>query len=124
MEFISIVETADKLRNKKISVKELNDIFINRIKENIHLNAFIYFDEKNIEKQISSHLEKDNILNGIPLAIKDLFCTKFMPTTAASKILKDFRPPYESFVTQKLLDDGAIFLGKTNCDELQRKIQS
>ena len=58
-----------------------------------------------------------SILNGIPLAIKDLFCTKSMPTTAASKILKDFKPPYESFVTQKLLNQGSIFLGKTNCDE-------
>ena len=117
MEFISLIKTADKLRNKKISIKELNEIFTNRIKENMHLNAYIYFNEKNIEKQVSSHLEKDNILNGIPLAVKDLFCTKFMPTTAASKILKDFRPSYESFVTQRLLDSGAIFLGKTNCDE-------
>ena len=117
MEFKTIKETSDSIKNKKISIKELNKIFINRIKKNTNLNSYIYFDEDNIFNQISNHKNQDNILNGIPLAIKDLFCTKFMPTTAASKILKNFKPPYESFVTQKLLDQGAIFLGKTNCDE-------
>ena len=51
------------------------------------------------------------------MAIKDLFCTKNMPTTAGSKILQDFQPTYESHVSQKLLDQGSIFLGKANCDE-------
>ena len=117
MDFITIKETAESIKNKKISIKELSEIFIKRINENLDLNAFIYFSEENIHKQLSSHINQDNILNGIPIAIKDLFCTRFMPTTAASKILKDFKPPYESFVTQKLLNQGSIFLGKTNCDE-------
>ena len=56
-------------------------------------------------------------LDGIPLGIKDLFCTKGIRTTASSKILSNFTPNYESFVTQKLLDDGSIFIGKNNCDE-------
>ena len=117
MEFTTIKETAKNIRNKKISINELCEIFIERIKENLDLNAYIYFDEENIKQQISSHVNQDNILNGIPIAIKDLFCTKSMPTTAASKILKDFKPTYESFVTKKLLNQGSIFLGKTNCDE-------
>ena len=117
MEFTSIKYTSDCIKNKKISIKELSDIFINRINENLNLNSYIYFNEDNINQQVLSHQNQANILNGIPLAIKDLFCTKFMPTTAASKILKDFKPPYESFVTQRLLDQGSIFLGKTNCDE-------
>jgi aspartyl-tRNA(Asn)/glutamyl-tRNA(Gln) amidotransferase subunit A len=117
MEFTSIKETSAKIKNKSISIKELNEVFIKRINENIDLNAYIYFNEENIQQQIASHLNKDTLLNGIPIAIKDLFCTKMMPTTAASKILKNFHSPYESFVTQKLLDEGAIFLGKTNCDE-------
>ena len=117
MEFSTIKKTSESLKNKKISIRELNEIFIKRIKENINLNSYIYFDPENINQQLLSHKNKDEILNGIPLAIKDLFCTRSMPTTAASKILKDFRPSYESFVTQKLLDQGAIFLGKTNCDE-------
>ena len=117
MEFKTIKETSEKLKNKKISIKELNNIFIDRINKKLDLNSFIYFDEDKIYQQISSHHDKDSKLNGIPLAIKDLFCTKSMPTTAASKILKNFQPSYESFVTQKLLNEGAIFLGKTNCDE-------
>jgi len=117
MEFITIKETAKSIKNKKISIKELNDIFINRIKKKLDLNAYIYFNEDNIHKQLLTHINQDSILNGIPLAIKDLFCTKFMPTTAASKILRNFNPPYESFVTQKLLNKGSVFLGKTNCDE-------
>ena len=56
-------------------------------------------------------------LAGIPLAIKDLFCTKGVRTTAASRMLEGFVPPYESTVTERLLRDGAVFLGKTNLDE-------
>ncbi|ONG58768.1 aspartyl/glutamyl-tRNA amidotransferase subunit A [Pseudoroseomonas deserti] len=56
-------------------------------------------------------------LTGIPLAVKDLFCTAGTRTTAASKILGDFKPPYESTVTSQLLRDGAVFLGKANLDE-------
>ncbi|MBN8898021.1 MAG: Asp-tRNA(Asn)/Glu-tRNA(Gln) amidotransferase subunit GatA, partial [Rhodospirillales bacterium] len=56
-------------------------------------------------------------LTGIPLAIKDLFCTAGVRTTAGSRILEPFVPPYESTVTANLLRDGAVFLGKTNMDE-------
>ncbi|WP_419899968.1 Asp-tRNA(Asn)/Glu-tRNA(Gln) amidotransferase subunit GatA [Roseomonas sp. USHLN139] len=56
-------------------------------------------------------------LTGIPLAVKDLFCTAGIRTTAASKILGEFKPPYESTVTSQLLRDGAVFLGKANLDE-------
>jgi len=56
-------------------------------------------------------------LDGIPLGIKDLFCTKGIRTTASSKILSNFIPQYESFVTQQLINDGSLFIGKNNCDE-------
>ncbi len=118
-EFTSINETLSKINSKKISIKELNEIFIKRIKEKENLNIFIYFDEEKVLNQIKD-LEKNSTkgkLNGIPLGIKDLFCTSNMPTTAGSKILENFNPPYESFVTQKLLDNGSIFIGKTNLDE-------
>jgi len=117
MEFTTIKETANKLKNKDISIPELCEIFIKRTNNNLDLNSYIYFNEEKIHQQLASHSIKTSILNGIPIAIKDLFCTKSMPTTAASKILKDFQPPYESFVTQKLLNQGSIFMGKTNCDE-------
>src|SRR6202043_1630515 len=56
-------------------------------------------------------------LDGIPIAVKDLFCTKGVLTTAASHILDGFRPPYESTVTEKLWQAGGVMLGKTNLDE-------
>ena len=119
MEFSSITETLKTIRSKKISIEELNKIFIKRIKDNKNLNAFIYFNEENIiEQSRKTHNLSNNLsLKGIPLAIKDLFCTKNMPTTAGSKILSNFHPTYESFVTQKLLDQGSVFVGKANCDE-------
>jgi aspartyl-tRNA(Asn)/glutamyl-tRNA(Gln) amidotransferase subunit A len=119
MEFSSITETLKTIRSKKISVEELSKIFIKRIKDNKNLNAFIYFNEENIIEK-SREIDKLNnnlFLKGIPLAIKDLFCTKNMPTTAGSKILSNFHPTYESFVTQKLLNQGSVFVGKANCDE-------
>ena len=115
----SIKKTLQSLEQKDISIRELNQEYIKKIKEKSNLNIFIHFEEEKILDQVTE-LEKDNSnkkLKGIPLAIKDLFCTKNMPTTAASKILENFNPTYESFVTQKLLDDGAIFVGKTNLDE-------
>tara|TARA_B100000575_G_scaffold289426_1_gene291185 strand:+ start:119 stop:1543 length:1425 start_codon:yes stop_codon:yes gene_type:complete len=115
----SLKNTLKSIDKKEISIRELNQEYINQIKEKLNLNIFIHFDENKILDQVSE-LEKDNSnkkLKGIPLAIKDLFCTKSMPTTAASKILENFNPTYESFVTQKLLNDGAIFVGKTNLDE-------
>ena len=119
MEFSSITETLKTIRSKKISIEELNKIFIKRIKDNKNLNAFIYFNEENIiEQSRKTHNLSNNLsLKGIPLAIKDLFCTKNMPTTAGSKILSNFHPTYESFVTQKLIDQGSVFVGKANCDE-------
>ena len=119
MPFKSIKDAISNIESKKISIRELNLEFIKKIKDNKNLNIFIYFDEKKIINQIDN-LEKNNSnkkLKGIPLAIKDLFCTKDMPTTAGSKILENFNPSYESFVTQKLINDGAIFVGKTNLDE-------
>ncbi|MCG4257377.1 Asp-tRNA(Asn)/Glu-tRNA(Gln) amidotransferase subunit GatA [Acetobacter senegalensis] len=56
-------------------------------------------------------------MEGLPIGVKDLFCTKGVKTTAASKMLADFVPPYESSVTQRLLDAGSVFVGKTNLDE-------
>jgi len=119
MEFKSILELQSLLNNNKISVKEIADTFIKKIKEKKDLNIFIYFNEDKIYEQVKNieKLSNDNKLRGIPIAVKDLFCTKNMPTTAGSKILENFKPTYESFVTQKLIDQGAMFVGKTNLDE-------
>ena len=119
MEFKSILELKSLLDSNKISVKEIADSYIKKIKEKKDLNIFIYFNEDTIYEQVKKieKLSNDKSLKGIPIAVKDLFCTKNMPTTAASKILEKFNPTYESFVTQKLIDQGSMFVGKTNLDE-------
>jgi len=119
MEFTKINQILKYIKSKKISVEELNNIFIKRIEDSNNLNIFIYFDKQKIKERSRKidNLKQDLSLTGIPLAIKDLFCTKNMPTTAGSKILNNFHPTYESFVTRKLLNQGGIFLGKTNLDE-------
>ena len=120
MEFNTINECNEKILSKKISILELNKIFIDRIKEQKNLNSFIYFDEDliiNRSKYVENLYDDNLTLRGIPLGIKDLFCTVDMPTTAGSKILSNFQPTYESFVTKKLLKKGSVFVGKTNLDE-------
>ncbi|MBB5693825.1 Asp-tRNA(Asn)/Glu-tRNA(Gln) amidotransferase subunit GatA [Muricoccus pecuniae] len=89
---------------------------------NPRLNAFITVTaERAMEAARASDTRRANgvagKLEGIPLAIKDLFCTQGVRTTAASRILGEFTPPYESTVTSNLLRDGAVFLGKVNLDE-------
>ena len=113
-----------KLKSGEVSSKELVQEKINRInKLDPTLNSFLTVNTElalskaeHIDNQISSgdHLPP---LSGIPIAIKDNLCTKGIKTTCASKILDNFVPPYESTVTKKLLNAGAIMIGKTNMDE-------
>ena len=74
----------------------------------------------NFDSKISKFDQNPNLdlkLPGIPMAVKDLFCTENIRTTAGSKILENFIPTYESTVTQNIWNEGAILLGKLNCDE-------
>ena len=118
----SISQIKDSLRDKKISVEELYDEFLIKAKSSKTNSFNLLLDKENnilSIKKSQKRYENGNPLplDGIPLGIKDLFCTKGIRTTASSKILSNFTPNYESFVTQKLLDDGSIFIGKNNCDE-------
>ncbi|HYJ35348.1 MAG TPA: amidase, partial [Rhizomicrobium sp.] len=119
---MSLAEARDAIRAKKISSRELTAAFVAAIEKARPLNAFITeAGEKALamadasDKRIAAG--NPGALEGLPLAIKDLFCTKGVRTTAASKILGNFVPPYESTVTQNLWDAGAVMLGKTNLDE-------
>ncbi|MDR0625583.1 MAG: Asp-tRNA(Asn)/Glu-tRNA(Gln) amidotransferase subunit GatA [Holosporales bacterium] len=133
---LTLVQATDKLRRGEISSVELTEAFIKKIEGNRKLNAFITetFDvalrqaKQSDAKLCAARASSKNSaasssstsvgkLEGAPLGIKDLFCTKGIRTTAGSKILENFVPPYESTVTQNLLDEGAVFLGKTNMDE-------
>ncbi len=119
---LTLEETRNALKKKEISSLELTQEYIGRMETYKHLNAFITeTPELAVEQaKIADHnIANDNAgkLEGIPLAVKDLFCTKNIRTTAASKILGNFIPTYESTVSQKLLESGAVMLGKTNLDE-------
>ena len=117
---LSLNELVNNVKSKKISSNEITKAYVERSKKSKKLNTYIEhtFDNalKNSEKfDNSPNLEKK--LPGIPFAVKDLFCTKGVKTTASSKILENFIPTYESTITQNLWDAGAILLGKLNCDE-------
>ena len=119
---LTLQQTISGLQKKQFSATEVVSAYIKNIENNTHLNAYITTNFENSLKQAKLADEKINQqqalpLQGIPIAIKDLFCTKNLKTTCGSKMLENFIPPYESTVTQKLLDAGAIFLGKTNLDE-------
>ena len=116
----SLSEIIKLVKSKKISSLDLANHFINNIKKGKKLNSYITTsfeqtikDSKNFDKKQNF----DGLLPGIPIAVKDLFCTKNIKTTAGSKILENFVPTYESTVTSNLWKEGAILLGKLNCDE-------
>jgi aspartyl-tRNA(Asn)/glutamyl-tRNA(Gln) amidotransferase subunit A len=111
------------LASRDFSAVELAEAHLKAIEAlNPRLNAFITVTAEQALEQAraaDAALAKGEgrALTGIPLAIKDLFCTAGTRTTAASRILGNFVPPYESTVTANLLRDGAVFLGKANLDE-------
>ncbi len=119
---LTITSAINGLKNKEFTSQELVQFFIEKIKQNKHLNCFIThtFEQaidmaKIADKRISA--KNHRMLEGIPIGMKDLFCTNGIKTTAGSKILENFIPFYESTVSKNLWDSGAIMLGKTNMDE-------
>lgn len=119
---LTATQALAKLKAKEVSSLELTEAHLARIESRKHLNAFITVNAEGAlkaAKQADEVLAKGQgtTLTGLPLAVKDLFCTNGLRTTAASKFLGNFVPAYESTVTQKLWDAGAINLGKLNMDE-------
>ena len=119
---LSIKEAISSLKNKDFSVSELVDFHISSMENGRELNAFItetadIARKKALDCDQNYSKGEEKPLEGIPLGIKDMFCTKGVKTTASSKMLENFIPPYESTVTQNLWNDGAILLGKLNNDE-------
>ncbi|MFV0256586.1 Asp-tRNA(Asn)/Glu-tRNA(Gln) amidotransferase subunit GatA [Candidatus Liberibacter solanacearum] len=120
---MSLSESRDRLKNKDISAVELIDAHIQAIEDyNSKMNAYVEivaqkaraFAMESDERIASGNLRD---LEGIPIGVKDCFATKGIHTQACSHILDGFKPEYESTVTQKLWDNGAIMLGKLNMDE-------
>lgn len=119
---LTIAQALDGLKKKEFSAVELTKDYISQMEKNKYTNAYVLETPEVALKQaeISDKKYADNTagaLEGIPMGIKDLFCTKGIRTTACSHILDGFVPQYESTVTQKLLDAGISVLGKLNMDE-------
>ena len=119
---LTIAAARDKLAKKEFTALELTEAHLAAMDKAKDLNAFIVTTPeiareraKAADARIQSR--KAGALEGIPLGIKDLFCTEGVQTTAASHILEGFKPPYESTVSQKLRDAGSVMLGKLNLDE-------
>ncbi len=119
---LTIATARDMLRTKTISATELTNDCLSAIDAGDALNAFCHKTPDHARKQA---ITADKMLAtgdapdmcGIPLGIKDLFCTKGVKTQAASAILANFKPEYESTITTQLWQQGAVMLGKTNMDE-------
>ena len=116
----TLTSLVKNIKEKKLSSEEVTKAFVDRSEKSKELNSYITEDFSNAIDKSKKFDEKPNLdlkLPGIPMAVKDLFCTKDIRTTAGSKILENFVPTYESTVTQNIWSEGAILLGKLNCDE-------
>jgi aspartyl-tRNA(Asn)/glutamyl-tRNA(Gln) amidotransferase subunit A len=120
---LTLAAALDGMEKKQFSSAEITDAFLGAIdKANPHLNAYVAVTADAARKQAKAsdaRRAKGQVgpLEGAPLGIKDLFCTEGVRTTAASNILGEFAPTYESTVTTNLWRDGALMLGKLNMDE-------
>jgi len=116
----SLTEIVDLIKKKEVKSEEVTNAYISNIKKGKKLNSFItesFEIALKKSKNFDTNPNYDLLLPGVPLAVKDLFCTNGIKTTAGSKMLENFVPNYESTVTSNLWSEGAFLLGKLNCDE-------
>jgi len=119
---LCISEARDGLKAGKFSSAELTAACLKAAEKHADLNAYTILTPDVALAQAKKSDEKikqgnAGVLEGVPIAVKDLYCTKGVATTASSKILGNFVPPYESTVTAKMFAEGAVMVGKTNMDE-------
>jgi len=123
MPFSSLSHIQMRLNNAETTAVEVAQLYLDRIaKYNDVLNAFVHIDSEHVLAQAAAsdkHRAEHGArpLEGLPIAIKDIFCTQNGPTQCCSNILKDFHAPYDAHVITKLKEAGAILVGKTNMDE-------
>ena len=116
----SLTEIVRLIKKKEIKSLEITESFVKNINNGKKLNSFITNcteDALNKAKKFDKSPNLETLLPGIPIAVKDLFCTQNVKTTAGSKMLENFVPNYESTITSNLWNEGAFLLGKLNCDE-------
>ena len=124
MPFSSLSEIKSRLDAGETSAVEVAQIYLDRIAaHNDSLNAFVHIDPAHVlaqaeasDKYRSGH-DVPRPLEGLPIAVKDIFCTQDGPTRCCSRILKDFHAPYDAQVITHLKEAGAVLVGKTNMDE-------
>ena len=122
MTYKSVTEILEAIKKKDISATEITKEYLKRIKASDDLNCFITLTEDsalNRAKEIDKDISKNDLkpLSGLPIAQKDIFCTKGVKTSCGSKMLDNFISPYDATVVDKLNEAGTIMLGKTNMDE-------
>lgn len=119
---LTVIELLHGLEDKHFSVVDIVSHYLTRINHyNPLLNVYLHINEKALDQArlVDEEIGKNGLtkpLLGIPVAVKDNFLTVGLPTTAGSRLLEDYYPQYESSVTRRLIDAGAIILGKTNMD--------
>ncbi len=119
---LTISDARRKLQRRAISSVELVRACFEKIEKSNQLNAYCWTDKEFALKQACNADRRlaagdASGMCGIPIGVKDLFCMRGVPTQAASRILKGFRPEYDSTVTRNLQDHGAVVIGKLNMDE-------
>ncbi|HEY9022340.1 MAG: Asp-tRNA(Asn)/Glu-tRNA(Gln) amidotransferase subunit GatA [Paracoccaceae bacterium] len=119
---LTLAEARDKLRAREVTSLELTEACLTAIEGAGALNAFVHHTPEIARDQAraaDARLAEGDApaMCGLPIGVKDLFCTKGVPSQAASRILEGFLPEYESTVTSQLFDAGAVMLGKLNMDE-------
>ncbi len=120
----TLLDAAKAVRDKEISSRELTRALLSRIERiNPKINAYVTVLPEAAMREAAARDEEiargivRGPLHGVPVAIKDIFCTKGIRTTCASRILKDFDPPYDATVVERIRSAGAVLLGKQNMDE-------
>ena len=119
---LGVVETLNGLNKKDFSSEEAVSEYLKLIEKDTKLNAYIHFNrDRSLSEAKKSDQRRSNNsslpLEGLPIAIKDIFCVEGEKTSACSKMLENFVPDYESTVTSKLWQSGGIYIGKTSMDE-------
>lgn len=119
---LSATQALAEMAAGHLSSRQITEAVLARMEKRKHINAYV-LQTPEVALQMADAADarrkagNAGVLNGLPLGIKDLYCTNGIRTTACSKILHNFVPAYESFVTKKLWDAGAVNLGKLNMDE-------